>query len=262
MSYIGIFDSGIGGLTVVRSIIELLPNENIIYFGDTKNCPYGIKGKDEIIRLALEDAKFLNTFDLKALVIACNTADSVASKSIKEAFDLPVYGVVSPASKKAAQETKNNKIGVIATGATINSESYLREISNTNKDAEIIQVACPKLVPLVEAGKFTKDYPETIEAVHEYLDPLKEKGIDTLVLGCTHYPLLLDLIKEIMPNTNIISSSEAIAKEIKKSLIDKNLLENNESPIREYYVSDDPEGVTKLVNMFMPNEVKEIKLKK
>ena len=136
MKYIGIFDSGIGGLTVVKSILEILPNENIIYFGDTLNCPYGTRNKDDITRLALADAKFLNNFDLKALVIACNTIDSVARSEIEKQYDLPIYGVVLPASKIAAKTTKNNKIGVIATNATVESKTYLREITRENKDAK------------------------------------------------------------------------------------------------------------------------------
>lgn len=261
MKYIGIFDSGIGGLTVVKAIIDLLPNENIIYFGDTKNCPYGIKKKDEIIRLSLEDTKFLNSFDLKAMVIACNTIDSVAKSVIQKEYNLPVFGVVSPASKLAAESTKNNKIGVLATSATVNSKSYLNEILKYNSSAEIFQVACPKLVPLVEEGKFSGNYKETVDAINEYMAPLKEKKIDTLILGCTHYPLLKDLIKAQIPNVNIISSSDTAANLLKDYLTKNNLLENSNNPVYEYYVSENPNDVKHKANIFMDNHIKEIKLK-
>lgn len=261
MKYIGIFDSGIGGLTVAKKIIEIMPNENIIYFGDTKNCPYGTKNKDEIIKLSLEDAEFVNSYDLKCMIIACNTIDSVARTEIMNRYNLPIYGVVSPASKIATTITKNNKIGVIATTATVSSNAYVNEINSINKDVDVYQVACPKLVPLVEEGKFTKDDSETIDALHEYLESLKNKNIDSLILGCTHYPLLIDLIHEIIPNVNIISSSDAVANLVADELKRNNLLEKNDTPIHEFYVSENPQQVKQKANIFMPNQIKEIKLK-
>ena len=155
--YIGVFDSGIGGLTVVKSIVETMPNENIIYFGDTAHVPYGTRSKEQITEYVLSDVKFLSRFSLKAVVIACNTADSAAREKVEEKYsDLPVYGVVAPASRKAAELTKNNKVGVIATNATVNSGAYEKTIHGYSPDIRVISLACPLLVPLVEEGRFKK----------------------------------------------------------------------------------------------------------
>lgn len=189
--YIGVFDSGIGGLTVVKSIVDSMPGENIIYFGDTAHVPYGTRSERQITEYVLADVRFLRTFDIKAVVIACNTADSVAKEKVREAYpDLPVFGVVDPASRLAAETTKNSKVGVIATNATVKTGAYEKAIHKYNADATVYMEACPLLVPLVENGRFETGDPVIEIVLHEYLDPLVEKGIDTLVLGCTHYPLL------------------------------------------------------------------------
>ena len=199
--YIGVFDSGIGGLTVVKSIVETMPNENIIYFGDTAHVPYGTRSKEQITEYVLSDVKFLSRFNIKAIVIACNTADSAARDMVEKNYsDIPVYGVVAPAAKKAAKLTKNKKIGVIATNATVNSGAYEKTIHSFDSDAQVISLACPLLVPLVEEGRFKKGDQVIEEVLREYLTPLKKQGINTLVLGCTHYPLLYDIITEIMGN--------------------------------------------------------------
>ncbi len=250
--YIGVFDSGIGGLTVVKSIIETMPDENIIYFGDTARVPYGTKSREQITEYALSDARFLAGFDIKAIVIACNTADSAARHVIeKEYTDIPVFGVVAPASKRAAQTTKNGKIGVIATNATVKSGAYESEILSNNPQAEVFSAACPLLVPFVEEGRF-KNGDIVVETVlREYLAPLEEKGVDTLVLGCTHYPLLHGVIEEIMPKVNIISSSVAAAQEIKSELEKRKLRNGTPGSDRKYFVSDNPEGFEKNALMFM-----------
>ena len=250
--YIGVFDSGMGGLTVVKSILENLPDENIIYFGDTAHVPYGNHSKKKITEYVLNDVKFLNTFSIKAIVIACNTADSAARSDVKKAYpDIPVFGVVGPASKKAALVTANNKIGVIATNATVRSRAYERAIKKHNPDAEVFSVACPLLVPLVEEGRFKTDDPVIHEVAEEYLAPLKEAGTDTLVLGCTHYPLLRGVIADIMGSVEIISSSDTAAEELKAQLKTKNLLNTSGERQRRYFVSDDAGFFEQKAIMFM-----------
>ncbi len=253
--HIGVFDSGIGGLTVVKSIVETMPNENIIYFGDTAHVPYGTRSKEQITEYVLSDVKFLSRFNIKAIVIACNTADSAARDTVEKNYsDIPVYGVVAPAAKKAAKLTKNRKIGVIATNATVNSGAYEKTIHSFDSDAQVISLACPLLVPLVEEGRFKKGDQVIEEVLREYLTPLKEQGIDTLVLGCTHYPLLYDIITEIMGNgVTVISSSVAAAEELKKGLGERNLLGNSKISERKYFVSDNAEDFEKHALIFMGN---------
>ena len=233
--YIGVFDSGIGGLTVVKSIVDSMPGENIIYFGDTAHVPYGTRSERQITEYVLADVRFLRTFDIKAVVIACNTADSVAKEKVRETYpDLPVFGVVDPASRLAAETTKNGKVGVIATNATV------------------------KLVPLVENGRFETGDPVIEIVLHEYLDPLVEKGIDTLVLGCTHYPLLYGTITHLYPELNVISSSDAAAAKMLGTLIQNGTCNENTEAAeseRKYFVSDDAEGVDKLARVFMGDEL-------
>ncbi|MDO5448773.1 MAG: glutamate racemase [Clostridia bacterium] len=250
-SYIGVFDSGIGGLTVVKAIADSMPNENIIYFGDTAHVPYGTRSKRQITEYVLADVKFLNTFDLKAIVIACNTADSIARAKVEDLYDLPIFGVVDPASKRAAEQTRNGKIGVIATNATVNSGAYDTAIAKYNKDAQVISVACPLFVPLVENGRFSKGDIVIETVAREYLDPLVEKGIDTLVLGCTHYPLLSDVIEGLYPDLQIISSSGAAADTLRQSLEASELVSDTDDSIRKYFVSDDADGFKRQAQVFM-----------
>lgn len=258
--YIGIFDSGIGGLTVAKAIMEALPKENIVYFGDTLNSPYGDKKEEQIIELVKQDAKFLEQFDLKALVIACNTADAIGRSTITKMYDTPVFGVVGPASKYTCSISKNKKIGVIATKAAINSKAYEKAIKKIDENVKVYSNACPLLVPLVEQGKFTDDCLETKQILAGYLKPLLEKGIDSLILGCTHYPLLTNMVRQIAPNINIISSSEAAAEKIKTDLTRLNML-SDELIKRQFYVSSNPEGFTKLANIFIENFNYDVKLK-
>lgn len=249
--YIGVFDSGIGGLTVVKSIVEKNPNENIIYFGDTAHVPYGTRSREQITEYVMNDVKFLSTFDIKAIVIACNTADSIAREKVEQLYPLPVFGVVEPASKKAALATKNGRIGIIATNATVSSGAYEKTIKKYNPDAQVISLACPLLVPLVEEGRFRKGDNVIEKVLTEYLTPLKEQEIDTLVLGCTHYPLLYDIIADIMPDVNIISSSVAAADALKSALEEKNLQSDTKGSERKYFVSDNADYFEKLAKIFM-----------
>lgn len=255
-SAIGVFDSGIGGLTVVKSIVESMPQENIIYFGDTAHVPYGTRSKRQILHYVLSDVKFLNTFDLKAVVIACNTADSVARQAVEDAYpDLPVFGVVDPASRLAAAQTRNKKIGVIATKATVESGAYEKAIAAYDPEVEVLSAACPLLVPLVENGRFEVGDIVIETVVREYLDPLLAEGIDTLVLGCTHYPLLQDVITHLYPDLNVISSSDAAAAKLLGTLIREGLCNEEPGSDRKYFVSDDAEGVDKLARVFMREDL-------
>ena len=259
--YIGIFDSGIGGLTVVKSITSMMENEKIIYFGDTKNTPYGDKTPEQILSLVKEDVKFLNTFDLKAIVIACNTADSIARKELIKESPIPIYGVIEPTSKKACEITKNNKIGVIATKATVDSKEYVSAIHSYNENATICAQPCPELVPLIEQGKFKEDDIEILDVLKEYLDPLIYEGVDTLILGCTHYPIIKNLIQMFMPNVNIISSSDCAAEYVKHELSNNNLL-NDTKPDYEFYVSGDVDRFIKVGNLFMNIDEDKVKEKR
>lgn len=254
--YIGVFDSGIGGLTVAGSIMKSLPNENIIYFGDTAHLPYGTKSEKQIREYAANDVAFLSKFDLKALVIACNTADSVARGTLEEQFDMPIYGVIEPAARQAAKTTRSGRIGVMATAATVHSDAYRRTIHWYNEEAEVFSLACPLLVPLVENGRYRKDDIVVTTVLKEYLDQLLVHGIDTLVLGCTHYPLLMDAISSLVPDMNIISSSEAAAAALSRSLREQDLLNEGIGGERKYFVSDDPEHFHDNAVLFLGDEVK------
>lgn len=193
---IGVFDSGVGGLTVAREIIRQIPNERIVYFGDTARLPYGTKSKDTIIRYARQIVNFLMDEGVKAIVVACNTASAYALEEIKDEIEVPIIGVVKPGARTAVSVTKNNRIGIIATEGTINSGLYTRLIHEENPDIEVVGKACPLLVSLVEEGWLHDSI--TDQVLERYLESLKQENIDTLVLGCTHYPLLRSSIGKIM----------------------------------------------------------------
>lgn len=254
-SYIGIFDSGIGGLTVARSVFRLMPNENIIYFGDTAHLPYGTKSDKQIREYAVNDVTFLQNFDIKALVIACNTADSVARETLEKKFHLPIFGVIEPASKRAAKITKNGRIGIMATKATVNSHAYDRMIRKYNPDAQVFSLACPLLVPLVENGRYQKDDPVVRLVLSEYLEELKKENVDTIVLGCTHYPLLEEAVRSLVPELSVISSSEAAARSLKAGLEAEGLLKETSGSIRRYYVSDDAEHFRENALIFVGDQL-------
>jgi glutamate racemase len=237
---IGVFDSGIGGLTVVRSLMERLPFENIIYFGDTARVPYGIKSVETINRYAAQITEFLIKKDVKMLIVACNTMAAVAHQSISNLSPVPVLEVIDASARMAIQNTRTKSIGVIGTPATINSNAYARAIHLLDKEAKVFSQACPLFVPLVEEGWF--DHPATKLIVQEYLKPVIAEKIDTLVLGCTHYPLLKPLLQDIMgPEVTLIDSADAMA-DIAADLINKQNMGNHtcSPPDYVFYVSDVP----------------------
>ncbi len=208
---IGIFDSGIGGLTVARAIEKQLPNHSLLYYGDTARTPYGTKSADVIIDYSLQNGEFLLEKGAKVIVIGCNSASSVATETLRKEFNVPVLEVIGPAAKQAAAITANGRIGVIGTRATIRSGIYEKEVAEIQPEYYVVPIACPLLVPLVEEGWL--DHRETKMILRKYLHPLKQKNIDTLILGCTHYPLLKNLIKvRSGRNVTIIDSSVEVAK--------------------------------------------------
>ncbi|MBU0994745.1 MAG: glutamate racemase [Proteobacteria bacterium] len=216
---IGIFDSGIGGLTTVRAILEIMPGYDLIYFGDTARTPYGTKSRSTVIRYAIENTEFLIKKGATMIVMACNTASSVATEAIKERFDMPIFEVISPAVALAIETSKRMQIGVIGTRGTIKSGIYEKKILEKADQARVFSTPCPLLVPLVEEGWVKK--PETAMIVKKYLLPLKTRQIDTLILGCTHYPILKSIIQQkIGRRVAIIDSSIAVSNTIKTYLDD------------------------------------------
>ncbi len=251
---IGIFDSGLGGLTVVREIIDTLPRESIIYFGDTARCPYGPRNLNEVKEFAFEIAHFLINEKIKLLVVACNTATAAALKDLQENFDLPIVGVIEPGARAAVLATKSRKVGVIGTVGTIESGIYPRIIYTLDAGIRVYAQACPELVDYVERGEIKGE--RVREVVKSYLVPLKEFGVDTLILGCTHYPLLEKVISEVMgEKVKIISSARETAKEIKEMLERKDLLRRKGKPKYRFISSGDQDSFLKLGKMFLGKEI-------
>ncbi len=249
---IGVFDSGIGGLTVVKEMMRALPGESIVYYGDTARVPYGNKSPETVTAYSRQIAKFLVSQNVKAIVVACNTISALALETIKAEFDVPFVGVVKPGAKMAAQATKNKKIGVIATEGTISSGIYERFLKATSPEVEVFGKACPLFVPLAEEG-WTND-PITKQVAERYLADLKQKDIDTLVLGCTHYPLLRKLIGEVMgPEVTLVNPAYETAREIKYVLEDAHLLkEEATAAAYKFYVSDGAEKFRQFANTILP----------
>ncbi len=241
---IGIFDSGVGGLTVFKEINKEFPKADIYYLGDTARVPYGNKSKDTIIRYSIECANYLRNFDIDVLVIACNTASSHALDVLRKYLDIEVIGVIEPGVETALKYTKNKKIGVIGTQATIRSNSYKNKLLEKDKNLKIFQKPCPLFVPLVEEGMVDNHIARLV--VKEYLDDLISNGIDTLILGCTHYPLLKDTIKSLYPHLNIVDSSRATAEYLKKYFT-----ELNENSIRKIFITDESQNFIKFKNMLI-----------
>lgn len=244
---IGVFDSGLGGLTAVAELMRLLPNEEIVYFGDTARVPYGTRSKETILRYAHEDIELLRAFDVKAVLMACGTASSVTLPQIGEEYDIPIIGVVEPASRAAARATKNNKIGIIGTSATVKSRAYEREILKNLPCAEMYTVACPLFVPLVENGRTDEGDIVLCTMVEEYLTPLRAEGVDTLIMGCTHYPIIERAIARFMgKSVTLINPGLEAAKFLKES---DEVEKNDGRGKHRFFVSDDREG-------FMSNAAK------
>lgn len=255
---IGVFDSGVGGLTVAREIMRQIPNETIVYFGDTARVPYGSKSKETITTYSRQIIKFLQTKDVKAIVIACNTASAFALETVKKEIDIPIIGVVKPGAKAAAETTKNGRIGIIGTEGTINSGIYNEFLSRTNPNVKVYGKACPLFVPLVEEGLL--DDPVTIEMATRYINELKVYDIDTLVLGCTHYPLIRHTIQKVVGDkVTLVNPAYETAISLKEVLYQNNIESNSETVDHKFFVSDDAEKFKDFANTILPCDVVETK---
>lgn len=259
MKPIGIFDSGVGGLTVAKELIHQLPYEDIIYFGDTARVPYGIKSRETVIRFSIENTLFLLKQEVKLICVACNTVSSVALPVIKNHFRVPIVGVITPGVREAVYATKNKRIGVIGTKGTIKSNAYQAEINQLDPSVKVTSIACPLFVPLAEEG-WTKGK-VVAEIARSYLKPLKDARVDTVILGCTHYPLLKHLIQEAMgKQVTLIDSAKQVAIEVKKILAAEGLLlKGQKKPKRVFYVSDNPEWFSDLAERFLGQPIKNIR---
>lgn len=256
-SPIGVFDSGVGGLTVAREIMRNLPNEKIVYFGDTARVPYGSKSKETVLRYSRQIVRFLRTQHVKAIVIACNTASAMALEEIQKEIDIPIIGVVKPGAQVAARTTKNNRIGVIGTDATVSTHIYRELIQEINPEIEVIEKACPLLCPLVEEG-WLKD-PVTDMVLTRYLSGLLEEDIDSLIMGCTHYPLLRSTINRLVgESVNLVNpayeTALCLAELLKSQGIANDGHEEEEFPYR-FFVSDMAERFTDFANTILPFDV-------
>ncbi|MBI2059019.1 MAG: glutamate racemase [Nitrospirae bacterium] len=256
---IGVFDSGVGGLTVLRAIHERLPKERLIYLGDTARVPYGTKSRETVIRYAVESTIFLTSRNIKALVIACNTSTAYALDRMKKTFNLPVIGVIEPGVKQALLKTVRNRIGVIGTAGTVASGAYQRELRARRPDARVTAQACPLFVALAEEGWSTGRIAE--ETARRYLLPLRKRRLDTLVLGCTHYPLLKSTIRKVMgPGVLLVDSAEAVAEEVESVLGDKQLLaEGSGKGSLEIFATDVGGAFRRVAEKFLGRPLREVK---
>ncbi|HOG64764.1 MAG TPA: glutamate racemase [Spirochaetota bacterium] len=251
---IGVFDSGVGGLTVAQSIIELLPDERIVYFGDTARVPYGSKSKNTIIRFAEENTHFLLSKDVKCIVVACNTATAIALPHLQEMFRIPIIGVVTPGAARAVGTTRNHRIGVIGTMRTVASGAYSQAITGMDPDAVVFARACPLFVPLIEEDWI--GHAATRLVVREYLDELVSREIDTLVLGCTHYPLLADVIGACYPDLALVDSAVSTAETVRTILTESGMLaEKAEGERIHIWLSDYSESFHELAGRILHRDI-------
>ncbi len=252
---IGVFDSGVGGLTVFRELMKQMPKERLIYFGDTARVPYGSKSKETVTNYSRQIIRFLRTQDVKAIVVACNTASAMALDDIEEETDIPIIGVVKPGALTAAETTKNGKIGLIGTEATISSGIYEKYLKEMHPHVSVLGKACPLFCPLVEEGLL--DDPVTTEIARRYLAGLVDSGIDTLIMGCTHYPMIKDTLQAVVGESVVlVNPAYETARECKTMLSGKDLLNEKEielgSSAYQFFVSDAAEKFKTIANMFLP----------
>lgn len=251
---IGIFDSGVGGVTVLREIERLLPHEDIIYFGDTARVPYGNKSKATIIRFSTENLLFLLRKRVKMVVIACNTASALSLDYLKDIFSIPVIGVIEAGVNKALEVSAHKKIGIIGTKSTIKSDSYKNKILEKDKNAKVYSQACPLFVPFVEEGLLKGPIVEA--SIRMYLEIFKSRKVDVIVLGCTHYPLLKSEIGRYLKNTYIVDSAQEVAYHTQKVLFEHGLLnQSTKTGKKDFYVTDDPDGFRQRIKLFLKRDV-------
>ncbi len=258
---IGVFDSGIGGLTILRALRRTLPHEHLIYFGDTANVPYGGKSKAAVTRLALNVAKFLEERGVKLVVVACNTASAQALSALRKELKVPVMGVIEPGADAAVCATQNNKIAVLGTQGTVESKAYVKAIQKRRKNARVFQQACPLFVPLAEEGFARKPAAKLI--AQEYLASVRKSQADTVILGCTHYPILKNLIAQILgPRVTLVDSADTLACAVKQFLQDKNLAAVKGRGTVKLYASDAPEKFTRSARKLLGEKTAKATLKK
>lgn len=260
---IGVFDSGVGGLTVVKALAERLPRENLVYFGDTARVPYGGKSASTIARYANEIISFLLAADVKALVIACNSISAVAAEDIRrDRAGMPVLDVITAGAKTAAAKTKNKRVGVVGTIATVDSQAYPQKIKAIDPDVAVSSAACPLFVPLVEEGWVDDEV--TAMVARRYLDPVAAQGVDTLVLGCTHYPLLRPLLQRLYPGLGIVDSAVATAQETFEKLQKAGLLNDGtqETGRRRFVVSDRPQRFRETAELFLGESLGDLEVRR
>jgi glutamate racemase len=253
-SPIGLFDSGIGGLTVLQRIMEVLPKENTVYLGDTARSPYGTKSVETVLRYSFENAEFLIQKDVKLLVVACNTSTAVALQALQQNLAVPVVGVIEPGARAALAKTRNKKIGVIGTEATIQSGAYTQALRAVDSRVEVYSRACPLFVPLVEEGWLDNEVVD--KTVESYLSGLKRSGIDTLILGCTHYPLLKKAIRRFMGRgVQLVDSAEETANEVSAVLRRRSLERERGKNAASFFVTDVPDRFIKVGRRFLGEKV-------
>lgn len=254
---IGVFDSGLGGLTAVRELARIMPEEDLVYFGDTGRVPYGGRSREILVKYARQDTAFLRSFRPKAIVIACGTVSTTALDVLRSENDIPIFGVVGPAARAAAQVTRNGRVGLIGTKASIRSGAYERTLAKLRPGVEVTARACPLLVSLVENGRFAPGDLVAETVVGEYLAPIRARGVDTLILGCTHYPLMKPIIGAYMgPDVSLVDVGEQCARWVKRQLELDGL--RNERPgagRRRYFVSDSAQDFSDLASLFLGEDV-------
>lgn len=255
---VGIFDSGVGGLTVVKAFLEQLPGEDFIYFGDTAHVPYGSKTEAQLCQYARDILGFFMGREVKAVLVACGTHSSVTLPSIRNDYPIPMVGMVKAGARAAARTTSSNRIGVLATQATVNSQAYSRAIHDINASCQVFEVACPRFVPLVEAGQLSGDEP--VQAARQYMNPLLEENIDTLVLGCTHYPFLSEVISGMIGKATLLDPATEAVAELKALLTAQDILKDPNSHSRtEFLVSGDELSFGRVGRRLLGKVISEVK---
>jgi len=258
---VGIFDSGLGGLTVLKEVLRCLPRENVVYFGDTARVPYGTKSRETVTRFSIENTRFLQGFDIKLLIVACHTASSLALEAVDRIFGFPVVGVCMPGAQRAAAVTENGRVGIIGTRSTITSGAYETAIRRLNPKIKTFGVACPLFVPLIEEG--WTDGKVVRGVVEHYLKDLKSQGVDTVVLGCTHYPVLIDRLREAMPaHVRFVNPAEETASTVRFVLERERMCNSggDDSAQIRYFVSDEPQQFCRLGGRFLGREISRVEL--
>ena len=254
---IGVFDSGLGGLTAVREMRRLMPSENIIYFGDTSRVPYGGRSPEILLKYARQDVHFLRSFDIKAVLVACGTVSTTALPQLQAENDLPILGVVEPACRKAAAMTRNRRVGLIATAASVRSGAYERTLHRLDETIHVVSRACPLLVPLVENGRYQPGDVVIETVAREYLEPLRQEGLDVLILGCTHYPIIAPTVAGVMGRgVTLIDSGREAALALAQALKERDLLcEEGHRRQASYFVTDTPENFLNVAELFLGHSV-------